>query len=155
MGPERADDGECQSSCAPHSPMTVFRVFYVSAVAMPHGSDDVQAILAVSRRNNWRLDITGCLLFSGSHFGQVFEGARPVVEVLAARIAADPRHGQVRVLSQSSSAPRHYNDWSMGYLHDMSLEDELARSLTDAEPDANRLIEVLNRMRPDTVMGPL
>ena len=85
----------------------------------------------------------------------MLEGARPVVEVLAARIAADPRHGQVRVLSQSSSATRHYNDGSMGYLHDMSLEDELARMLTDAEPDANRMIEVLNRMRPDTVMGPL
>ena len=135
--------------------MTVFRLFYVSAVAVPYDGDAVPAILAVSRRNNWRLDVTGCLLFSGSYFGQVLEGAKPVVEALAARIAADPRHGRVCVLSQSSSATRRYNDWSMGYLHDLSLEDELARMLTDAEPDSTRLVAVLNRMRPDTVMGAL
>lgn len=135
--------------------MSVFRLFYVSAAAMPNGSDDVPSILSVSRRNNWRLDVTGCLLFSGSYFGQVLEGSKPVVEALAARIAADPRHGRVRVLSESSSSTRHYNDWSMGYLHDMSLEDELARLLTDERPDPARLIKALARMRPDTVMGAL
>lgn len=139
----------------PISHMSVFRLFYVSSVAVPNGGDAVPAILAVSRRNNWRLDVTGCLLFSGSYFGQVLEGAKPVVEALAARIAADPRHGRVRVLSETSSTTRHYNDWAMGYIHDLSLEDELASLLDDERPDPARLVTALARMQPDTVMGPL
>lgn len=135
--------------------MSVYQLFYVSATSSPYGSNVVKDILRVSRRNNWRLDVTGCLLFSGRHFGQVLEGSKPVVVALAARIAADARHERVRVLSEATSATRFYNDWAMGYLHDLSLEDELERWLDGEVPDTAQLHRTLQRIRPDTVMGAL
>lgn len=135
--------------------MSIFQLFYVSAATEPYSNDVVQAILQVSKRNNRRQDVTGCLLFSGNHFGQVLEGSKPVVVALAARIAGDPRHERVRVLSEATSATRDYNDWAMGYLHDLSLEDELERWLGGDVPDPAQLRQTLQRMRPDTVMGAL
>ena len=136
--------------------MSIFQLFYVSEAAEPHDRDAVREILQASRRNNWRLDITGCLLVSGRYYGQVLEGSKPAVAALAARISTDPRHGRVRVLSETESSTRRYNDWSMAHMYDLSLEDELAALLLgDGQPASARVAAILAKMQPDTVMGSL
>ncbi|MEO8312551.1 MAG: BLUF domain-containing protein, partial [Caldimonas sp.] len=104
---------------------SVFQVFYVSRAASAFDNATIQSILHVSRRNNARLVVSGCLLFSGHCFAQLIEGAQPVVTALARRIAADPRHVGIRFLSESHDSEREYADWTMGYLHDLNLEDDL------------------------------
>ena len=107
---------------------SVFQTFYVSRAAIPFDHATVQAILQTSRRNNARIDVTGCLLFSGRCFAQVLEGEQDVVRALAARIADDPRHLDVRFLSEVRRDEREYADWSMGYLHDMISRTTSRRS---------------------------
>ena len=76
----------------------LFQVFYVSRATAAFDTAEVQSILQASRRQNCRLGVTGCLLFSGHCFAQVLEGRQAVVGALTRRIAADPRHVGVRVL---------------------------------------------------------
>ncbi len=134
---------------------SIFRVFYASRAASAFDNSSIQSILHVSRRNNARLDVTGCLLFSGHCFAQVIEGAQPVVTALAQRIAADPRHVGVRILSESYSEEREYADWTMGYLHDLNLEDDLETLLMVHDRSPVVIADVMERMRPDPVMGAL
>jgi hypothetical protein len=133
----------------------IFQTFYVSRARAVFDDAAVQAILHSSRRNNPRLAVTGCLLFSGRCFAQILEGERAVVADLAARIAADPRHDGVRFLLEASRREREYADWPMGYLHDLNLEDDLETLLLIPNRSPVVVADVMERMRPDPVMGAL
>jgi len=133
----------------------VFQVFYVSRATAAFDSAQVQSILQASRRQNSRLDVTGCLLFSGHCFAQVLEGRQAVVSALTRRIAADPRHVGVRVLSETKRDEREYADWAMGYLYDLNLEDDLETLLMIPDRSPVVVADVMERMRPDPVMGAL
>ena len=133
----------------------VFQVFYVSRATTAFDGAQIQSILQASRRQNARLDVTGCLLFSGHCFAQVLEGAQSVVSALARRIAADPRHAGVRVLSETQREERDYADWAMGYLYDLNLEDDLETLLVIPARSPVVIADVMERMRPDPVMGAL
>ena len=133
----------------------VFQIFYVSRAATAFDDAQVQSMLQASRRQNDRLDVTGCLLFSGHCFAQVLEGRQKVVSALARRIAADPRHAGVRVLSETQRDERDYADWAMGYLYDLNLEDDLETLLMIPDRSPVVTADVMERMRPDPVMGAL
>jgi len=134
---------------------SVFQTFYVSRATVPFDNAAVQSILQISRRNNARVDVTGCLLFSGHCFAQVLEGDQVVVRALAKRVAADARHLDVRFLRETSCEEREYADWSMGYLHDLTLEDDLETLLLIPDSSPVVVAEVMERMRPDPVVGAL
>jgi len=133
----------------------VFQVFYVSRATAAFDNAQVQSILQASRRQNARLDVTGCLLFSGHCFAQVLEGRQAAVSALARKIAADPRHVGVRVLSEGQRDERDYADWAMGYLYDLNLEDDLETLLMIPDRSPAVTADVMERMRPDPVMGAL
>jgi len=134
---------------------SVFQTFYVSRANFPFDNAAVQSILQISRRNNARIDVTGCLLFSGRCFAQVLEGDPSVVRALAARIVEDARHGAIRFLFEVRRKEREYADWSMGYLHDLNLEDDLETLLMIPGSSPVVVADVMERMRPDPVMGAL
>jgi hypothetical protein len=135
--------------------MAVFQSFYVSRAATPFDRAAIEALLGRWRSSNARLGVTGCLLLSGRCFAQVLEGERATVQTLVRRIAADPRHGDVRVLSEGTRAEREYAGWTMGWLHDVSLDDDLETLLMIPQRSAVVVADVLERMRPDPVMGAL
>ena len=132
-----------------------FQVFSVSRATAAFDNAQVQSIVQASRRRNARLDVTGCLLFSGHCFAQVLEGRQSVVSALARRIATDPRHLGSRVLSETECDEREYADWAMGYLYDLNLEDDLETLLMIPDRSPAVTADVMERMRPDPVMGAL
>ena len=134
--------------------MALFQTFYVSRAATPFGHA-VEPLLEHWRANNEGLGVTGCLLLAGRCFAQVLEGERATVQMLARRIAADPRHREMRILSEGSCAEREYVGWTMGYLHDVSLDDDLETLLMIPQRSAAVVADVMERMRPDPVMGAL
>ena len=77
------------------------------------------------------------------------------MSALARRIAADPRHVGVRVLSETQRDERDYADWAMGYLYDLNLEDDLETLLMIPDRSPVVTADVMERMRPDPVMGAL
>jgi hypothetical protein len=133
----------------------VFQVFYVSRATSAFDDASIKSILTAARRNNARQGVTGCLLFSGHCFAQLIEGAQPVVTALARKIAGDRRHVGVRFLSEGPSRDREYADFAMGYLHDVNLEDDLETLLVIPDRSPVVIADVMERMRPDPVMGAL
>ena len=57
--------------------------------------------------------------------------------------------------SRRARAEREYGDWSMGYLHDLNLEDDLETLLLIPSRSPVVVADVMERMRPDPVMGAL
>lgn len=90
------------------------RMIYVSDAARSDpGLLTLADILAVSDRNNQRDGLTGGLLVTSTQFLQVLEGARQDLDRALARIEADPRHDNLRVLSRHSVEKRNFGAWTM------------------------------------------
>jgi hypothetical protein len=135
--------------------MSIFQTFTISRAAQPLDSAAIEALVRSARRSNAERGVTGCLLFSGRCFAQVLEGERAVVHPLAQRIARDPRHSEWRVVSEGRRPEREYAGWAMGFLHDVSINDDLETLLMIPQRSAGVLADVIERMRPDPVMGAL
>lgn len=97
--------------------MQLFRLTYTSVTANGFQVADLRDIVAKSQRNNRRDDITGFLIYSAPHFTQCLEGTRSVLKPLLKRIAADPRHNDLRVLASGRLHAREFADWSMQLLY--------------------------------------
>ncbi|MET0415571.1 MAG: BLUF domain-containing protein [Actinoplanes sp.] len=95
--------------------MTMSRLIYFSE-KRELGSGGIEAILSVARRKNERNALTGVLLFNRNYFLQCLEGGRQEVTATFCRIAADPRHGNVTLVSAQDIDVRDFPDWTMGYV---------------------------------------
>ena len=91
------------------------RLLYIST-ARKAATAELDAILAVSRRNNAAIGITGLLITGGRRFLQVLEGPAPAVKTIFGRIERDPRHFAIVVLEHQPIQERSFGDWSMGHV---------------------------------------
>ena len=95
-------------------PKELSRIVYRSLARIRH--DDVAGrdhIFRISIANNRRDGITGCLAQPDGHFVQVIEGQKSKVDLLVARIKADPRHEEVTVLGEWTVRQRLFIGWAM------------------------------------------
>lgn len=90
------------------------RLMYVSRAAYAVSQTDLAAILKKSKASNLKLGVTGVLCLSDGLFLQVLEGSRSTVSALYNRIATDPRHCDVELLSFEEVSERSFAGWSMG-----------------------------------------
>lgn len=81
-----------------------------------HIAANVDQILAISRQNNVRDNITGALMFNSGCFAQVLEGPIEAVEAAFERIQQDDRHGEVSLLALDPIPARSFPNWAMGYV---------------------------------------
>jgi hypothetical protein len=93
----------------------MMQMLYVSGASRQLSDDDIQQILAVSRRNNLRDGITGMLLWADGAFIQVLEGEARAVRGAFGRIQADDRHRNVMVVLEQAAGTRLFTQWSMGF----------------------------------------
>jgi hypothetical protein len=92
--------------------MGLVRVVYAS---QPFGFDQamLNGILADARRCNARDGVTGALICRADLYLQWLEGPTAAVEACFARIAADPRHVDVRRLLHGEVEARLFDGWAM------------------------------------------
>ena len=90
------------------------RLLYASRAVPALDQDELVAILKKSRADNQALGITGVLCYSEGIFLQLLEGGRSAVNKLYTRIAADPRHRDIELLSYEEIGERRFAGWSMG-----------------------------------------
>lgn len=91
------------------------RLIYISTSRAVISPGELNGILAVSRRNNARVGVTGLLVAGGRRFLQALEGPGDAVEATFRRIGADPRHFAVVTLRRDEVTSRTFPDWTMGY----------------------------------------
>lgn len=98
----------------------VFQLVYASAAAMTFNTSQLEVLLAKARRNNFRSDVTGMLLYHEGSFFQVLKGPEAAVRKIFDRVSADPRHKEVMLVWQGNVATRQFGDWSMGFVNSQS-----------------------------------
>lgn len=131
------------------------QIFYISRMAEGVDERAIRNILTISRRNNRMLDVTGCLSFTGRHFAQVIEGREDAIAELTRRIYADPRHADFRLLVDRTTTLREHPLWSMAYLHDLGLASDIQALFDTPEASMRKTLQMMGRLKPDTVMGAL
>ncbi|MGB0722179.1 MAG: BLUF domain-containing protein [Gammaproteobacteria bacterium] len=100
-------------------------LIYASEVEDSVSIEEVRTILATSQRNNAAVQVTGALIFNSRFFLQWLEGDRHVVNRTYHRIAADSRHRGPELLSYRESPQREFSRWSMGYMGEGMINQEL------------------------------
>ena len=108
------------------------RLMYASRTAKPFDAEELSVVLRQSTTNNPRIGVTGVLCFSGEVFLQVLEGGRAHVSALYNRIAQDPRHRDVVMLSYEEIDERSFAGWSMGQVNMARLNPALLLKYSEA-----------------------
>lgn len=90
------------------------RIIYCShATVSMENALNLAEILGASARNNRRDEITGVLAYADGMFIQAIEGQAHVVDALIARLRADSRHRDLRVLGEDVGLERAFQVWAM------------------------------------------
>jgi len=76
---------------------------------------ELQDILAKSRSNNEKKNITGLLVYSSGNILQVLEGSRQSLQDLYSIIIKDHRHFGFIKLQELPINERIFSEWSMGF----------------------------------------
>lgn len=93
------------------------RLMYASRAVSTADQETLQTILQQCKTRNPSAGITGVLCYSEGIYLQVLEGGRSEVNALYNRIAADPRHSQVELMSYQEIGERRFAGWSMGQVN--------------------------------------
>lgn len=103
----------------------LLQLIYISDVNPELAQQDLDLIHQQAERNNTRFNITGLLLVTNKHFMQLLEGDARKVQARFAKIAADPRHHNVRQISLRTIAQRQFPDWHMGLKRLLDQDEHL------------------------------
>lgn len=118
--------------------------FYVSTSTFgPHNFVD-QDILRQARKNNPKLDVTGCLFRSPSCYAQILEGPYGSVEQIMGAIRVDPRHFDIVEWPPTNTTSRCFRDWSMGYAKSASAD---ARLLAFGRAEPRQISEIADALK--------
>jgi hypothetical protein len=107
----------------------MYRLIYKSRSKTPVDWDLVNSILETSQKQNTEIDISGVLVATRSHFLQVLEGSFEAVNDLYYKIARDPRHERVQLVSFTCTERRIFNRWEMHGIGVFNFNRELSRQL--------------------------
>ena len=114
------------------------RIIYCSQATFDFAPDELVELLARSRENNAADGLSGMLLYSSQSFLQVLEGSQTALERTYARIVADDRHQDLRMLLDAEVVAPMFPDWTMGFEH--VDEDDLADDLDGFVPGADHAL---------------
>ena len=102
------------------------RIAYASIPRPDLGASEVPRLISKSRTNNERDGIGGVLVFTGSDFVQLIEGAPELVDACWERILSDPRHHSVAPFLDMSDQEPWFPEWRVGYLYDEDFTRRIA-----------------------------
>ncbi|MHA7056399.1 BLUF domain-containing protein [Aquimarina sp. M1] len=96
----------------------VYEVSYRSIASEELSDSDLKRILDISRKNNKKSNITGCLIYYKNVFFQLIEGPKNEVLPLYDKIKKDERHADVITMWRGSKPTRTFRQWDMATLSD-------------------------------------
>ncbi len=141
----------------------IHRLLYVSTADPEMKPSALEQIISTAQRRNAALEITGLLVYTGSHFMQLLEGPKDAVEAVFDMICQDPRHSAIARLIAEPAPARSCPEWSMalqvidaandGPGHVFTVSNEtLASFLPESmAADLRVLFQSFNTMKRDIV----
>lgn len=93
--------------------MALKSLTYTSLAALDLDAGDLEAIHRTAREVNALEGITGLLVFNGTHFLQIVEGAPQAIDELVERLRRDRRHSAFEVRDEREVHQRSFGSWAM------------------------------------------
>jgi hypothetical protein len=125
---------------------------YTSLARLDLRDDELSDIHQTARHLNALDGITGLLLFDGSRFLQIIEGAEEAIDNLVERLRMDPRHSAFEVRDERFVERRSFPDWSMELVRVSAgygtARDEVGAALPDgiAAPVRELVLRMTGRL---------
>jgi hypothetical protein len=121
---------------------------YTSLARLDLTAADLEAIHRTARELNALDGITGLLVFNGTHFLQIIEGAEAAIDELVERLRRDRRHDGLEIRDQRLVDERSFPDWSMELVRVSASYFEARDSIAERLPPgvAPEVRERLTRM---------
>ncbi|MFK8027353.1 MAG: BLUF domain-containing protein [Gammaproteobacteria bacterium] len=91
----------------------LMHLIYVSKAIDDLSQQELSSILSSSQKNNYRLNLTGILIFSNGKFMQFLEGTKFSVLRTFESIKNDFRHHDIDVVRRSNISKRQFEGWCM------------------------------------------
>lgn len=86
---------------------------YTSLAKLDLDAADLEAIHRTAREANALEGVTGLLIFNGTRFLQIIEGAPNAIDDLVERLRRDQRHSAIEVRDEREVGERSFPDWAM------------------------------------------
>lgn len=99
-----------------HDEANLTHLIYISKAIDNLSKQDLRGILSSSQRNNFRLNITGILVFSNGKFMQFLEGSSVNIMKTFETIKNDFRHHSIDVVRHGEITGRQFEDWHMRHI---------------------------------------
>lgn len=109
---------------------------YTSHASLDLGAGDLEAIHRSALESNALDGITGLLVFNGTRFLQIIEGADLALADLMARLRRDRRHSGIEVRDERPIAKRSFPGWSMHMVRVSAGYFEARDSIIDLIPQS-------------------
>lgn len=94
----------------------LFELSYNSNAVSGIKVEDLKSIVAISKENNKKDNITGALVYHDGIFFQLIEGYKSDILKLYEAIKKDPRHTNVQLIYTGHKTKRTFKNWSMAYV---------------------------------------
>jgi hypothetical protein len=115
--------------------MDLTSLTYTSLARLDLQTSDLEDIHRSARELNALDGITGLLVFNGTHFLQIIEGAHDAIDDLLGRLRQDSRHSGLEVRDERKVARRSFPDWSMELVRVKAGYFEAKETITERLPD--------------------
>jgi hypothetical protein len=116
--------------------MSLKSLTYTSLARLDLQASDLEAIHRTAREVNALEGVTGLLIFNGTHFLQIIEGAPHAIDGLLDRLRRDPRHNGVEVRDERLIEQRSFPQWSMELVKVSASYFEAKDAVSDRLPSA-------------------
>ena len=116
--------------------MDITSLTYTSLARLDLQASDLENIHRAARELNALDGITGLLVFNGTHFLQIIEGAPDAIDELLDRLRRDPRHNGLEVRDEQQVERRSFPDWSMELVRVSASYFEAKDTVSERLPDA-------------------
>jgi hypothetical protein len=132
--------------------VTLRSVTYTSLARPDLEESDLEAIHETALRENAARDITGLLIFNGTHFLQIIEGDGDMLAQLVENLRRDPRHSGLEVRHDAPIEARSFPDWSMELVKVSASPPKARETVIDRLPDGvsegvrNRVIRMTEQI---------
>ena len=95
--------------------MTCHQLIYISHPTIESVEEALLDILKKAQSENYKLRISGLMVYHRGKFMQLLEGDEINVKNLFAKIQRDARHTDVKVLLEMDNPKRCFSTWAMGF----------------------------------------
>jgi hypothetical protein len=116
--------------------MNLKSLTYTSLASLDLDVGDIEAIHRAARELNALDGITGLLIFNGTHFLQIIEGAPAAIDDLMERLRRDSRHSGIEVRDEGEVEERSFPDWSMEMVRVSASYFEARETVSERLPGA-------------------